>query len=373
QQPQVLTSIKKLILPGLGNPVWQELLTGKMQLNSSSIALNLLISKQKAAFAQAAQPSEKLAIVELIRGYFLKNYRMLKPELLLINRACAIREKTRYRLPEPDHAIWQQILQDDSFIPSNHIAYKLLLARLRAQVRTASSPAARVDAARRIRDFIKQNHKSMKQELVYLFKQANAALFTNFRETMMSGDGSISFTNSIVEKAAVADMIAQGDYMIIAGDERVLSDLPSGNWIAGTIPYFMTDEGGQIDQDRVYVTRLQGLPSNNPPRLTLYDAASISRIAQEAPQHGFTVLILPANSEVHLSYAQNAPDFPNMYFSPIIGWISGVHLSELADRKAKTGFGPAAGMLSDSKAAAMHIPLPEDTVANVQTVNLFTQ
>lgn len=174
-QPQGLTSIKKLILPGLGNPVWQELLTGKMQLNSSSIALNLLISKQKAAFAQAGQPSEKLAIVELIRGYFLKNYRMLKPELLLINRACAIREKTRYRLPEPDHAIWQQILQDDSFIPSNHIAYKLLLARLRAQVRTASGPAARIDAARRIREFIKQNHKSMKQELVYLFKQANAA------------------------------------------------------------------------------------------------------------------------------------------------------------------------------------------------------
>lgn len=189
----------------------------------------------------------------------------------------------------------------------------------------------------------------------------------------MSGDGSISFTNSIVDKAAVTDMIVQGDYMIIAGDERVLSELPSGNWIAGTIPYFMTEDGGQIDQDRVYVTRLQGLAANNPPRLTLYDASSISRIAQEAPQHGFTVLILPASSEVHLSYAQNAPDFPNMYFSPIIGWISGVHLSELADRKAKTGFGPAAGMLSDSKAAAMHIPLPEDTVANIQTVNLFTQ
>ena len=170
----------------------------------------------------------------------------------------------------------------------------------------------------------------------------------------MSGDGSISFTNSIVDKAAVTDMIVQGDYMIIAGDERVLSELPSGNWIAGTIPYFMTEDGGQIDQDRVYVTRLQGLAANNPPRLTLYDASSISRIAQEAPQHGFTVLILPASSEVHLSYAQNAPDFPNMYFSPIIGWISGVHLSELADRKAKTGFGPAAGMLSDSKAAAMH-------------------
>lgn len=189
----------------------------------------------------------------------------------------------------------------------------------------------------------------------------------------MSSDGSVSFTNSIVDRDTVANMIAQGDYMIIAGDERVLNNLPSGNWVAGTIPYFMASEGGRIDQDSVYVTRISGLPVNNPPRLTLYDAASISRIAQEAPEHGFTVLILPANSEVHLAYAQNAPDYPNMYFSPIIGWVSGMHLGELATNKAKVGFGPASGMLTDSKAAAMHIPIPEDTVANIKIVNLFTQ
>ncbi len=189
----------------------------------------------------------------------------------------------------------------------------------------------------------------------------------------MSSDGTVAFTNSIVDRDAVTTMIADGEYMIIAGDERVLSDLPSGNWIAGTIPYFMASEGGRVDQNSVYVTRISGLPANNPPRLTLYDTGSISRIAQEAPEHGFTVLILPANSEVHLAYAQNAPDYPNMYFSPIIGWVSGMHLGELATSHAKVGFGPASGMLSDSKAAAMHIPIPEDTVANIRIVNLFTQ
>lgn len=189
----------------------------------------------------------------------------------------------------------------------------------------------------------------------------------------MSGAGSIVFNNSIVDRDTVGELIAAGEFLIIAGDERVLRDLPAGNWIAGTIPYFMTNEGGRVDQDAVYVTRLQGLPPGNPPRLTLYDASSISRIAQEAPQHGFTVLILPASSEVHLAYAQNAPDFPNMYFSPIIGWISGVHLDELAEKKARVGFGPAAGLLSEDRAAAMHITLPEDVVANVRIVNLFTQ
>lgn len=187
----------------------------------------------------------------------------------------------------------------------------------------------------------------------------------------MSVAGPISFHNQQVDRATLEEMITRGDYMIIAGDEKVLNGLPSGNWIAGTIPYFMTEQGGRVDQDTLYVTTIGGVSSERLPRLTLYDANSISRIAQEAPQQGFTVLILPASSEVHMRYAQNAPEFPNMFFSPIIGWISGTHLSELGSGKAKVGFGPASGMLSEHQAAAMHIPLPDDVVANIKIINLF--
>ncbi|MFT7559220.1 MAG: hypothetical protein ACI93R_001125 [Flavobacteriales bacterium] len=187
----------------------------------------------------------------------------------------------------------------------------------------------------------------------------------------MSAEGTISFTNKAVDRETVEGMIANGDYMVIAGDEKVLASLPSGNWIAGTIPYFMTVDGGKVDQDKLYVNVISGFASNNVPRLTLYDVNSISRVAQEAPEHGLTILMLPASSEVHLSYAQNAPDYPNMYFSPIIGWIAGMHLDELGERSAKVGFGPAAGLLSDTQAAAIHIPLPEHQVANIKIVNLF--
>jgi len=187
----------------------------------------------------------------------------------------------------------------------------------------------------------------------------------------MSTEGSVEFENSVVDRATVENMITRGDYLVIAGDEKVLASLPSGNWIAGTIPYFMTDDGGKVAQDILYVNKISGFNSGQFPRLTLYDVNSISRIASEAPEHGFTILILPAMSNVHLSYAQNAPDYPNMYFSPIVGWIAGLHLSELGSNSAKVGFGPASGMLSDTQAAAMHVPLPEHQVANIKIVNLF--
>ncbi|WP_370980311.1 hypothetical protein [Agaribacterium sp. ZY112] len=188
----------------------------------------------------------------------------------------------------------------------------------------------------------------------------------------MAGDGNIAFNNELLDRETVIQKIEQGDYLIIAGDESQLEGLPSGNWIAGSIPYFMSSEGGLTDQNKLYVNTLEGINSKLP-RVTMYDVKSISRIAKESPEHGFTIVILPASSEVHLSYAQEAPDFPNMYFSPIIGWISGVHLDQLGSQSPKVGFGPASGMLTGSQAVAMHVPLHENQVAQVKTLNLFTQ
>ena len=187
----------------------------------------------------------------------------------------------------------------------------------------------------------------------------------------MAQEADIAFKNSLVDRDTLVEMINQGEFLIIAADEDMLSSLPSGNWIGGTIPYFMSEEGGMVARDKIYVNALSGISPSRAPRITMYDTNSISRISQEAPDHGFTIVILPAMSDVHSKYAENAPDFPNMYFSPIIGWISGMHLDDLGTRSAKTGFGPASGMLSEQQAVAMHVPMPEHQLANVNIVNLF--
>lgn len=41
-----------------------------------------------------------------------------------------------------------------------------------------------------------------------------------------------------------AELIRSGKYLSIAGDEQALKQLPTGNWIGGTIPYFMAEQGG---------------------------------------------------------------------------------------------------------------------------------
>ena len=188
----------------------------------------------------------------------------------------------------------------------------------------------------------------------------------------MTGAGNLSVSNNMVSKAEAVELIKQGDYLVIAGDEAVLKDLPTGNWIAGTIPYFMTDEGGQLDQEHLYITQLDGTCTNSRPYLTVYDTSSISRIASEAPEHGFTILLLPCGSDVHLEYAQNAPEYPDMFFSPIVGWIAGNRLDDNNAPSPKVGFGPG-GTLNENQAVALHVPLSDSQVAQVHIINLFEQ
>lgn len=187
----------------------------------------------------------------------------------------------------------------------------------------------------------------------------------------MAIDAKISITSSLVSRDELIEKINQGEFLVIAADEDVLAGLPSGNWMAGTIPYFMTEEGGKTDRSAIFVNTIHGVSPHQPPRITLYDANSIARIAQEAPEHGFTIVILPAMSQVHSTYAKNAPDFPKMYYSPIVGWISGVHLDDLGSRSAKVGFGPLNGMLLDQQAVAMHVPVPTHQLPTINIVNLF--
>jgi hypothetical protein len=156
----------------------------------------------------------------------------------------------------------------------------------------------------------------------------------------------------------------------VSGDESLLVRLPKGNWIGGTIPYLMTDEeGGLTTRDRLLV---QQLPSDarGTPALSVYDEKTIARIAEDAPANGYTVLMIPAFSEVHLAYGKEAPHIKDLFAHPIVGWITGIHLDDLGKEKPKVFNGKTGEAYAD-KAIAYHLPLPVEQAAVVDIVNIF--
>lgn len=167
-----------------------------------------------------------------------------------------------------------------------------------------------------------------------------------------------------------AALISQGRHLLLAGDEATLAQLPAGSWIAGTIPYFMDTTGGVVDRTRIFVDELPAQVVDA--KIRSYSADELAQIPADGFDSGFSVVILPASSQVHVRYAAEAPEFTGLFERPVVGWVAGVHLDDLGHKVAKV-YGGSGTSSSDDRAVVLHAALPDGMLASVDIVNLFTQ
>jgi hypothetical protein len=168
----------------------------------------------------------------------------------------------------------------------------------------------------------------------------------------------------------VVKLISKGKQLVLAADERLLSSLPMGNWIGGTIPYFMTDDGGKVSRDRLFVNEMPTFA--NSCRTAVYDESRLPEIVSDSPDNGFSVVILPAFSKVHQSYALNAASYEGLFLKPVVGWVAGIHLDDFSSASPQI-FNGSTGETSGNKAVAIHVELPPAYRSAIKTVNIFDQ
>ncbi len=168
--------------------------------------------------------------------------------------------------------------------------------------------------------------------------------------------------------AEVRRRIEAGEAMILAGSEGALAQLPRGRWIAGTIPYFMDRRGGVYNTTDVFVSPVPACAAEI--RICKYTEQSIPSICRDAPENGYSVLILPAGSDVHTTYAQTATGFEGAIIKPVVGWVAGVGLSQLDIVRPRVFHGPSMASTGHG-AVVMHVELPAGTTARIETINVF--
>ena len=93
-------------------------------------------------------------------------------------------------------------------------------------------------------------------------------------------------------------LIENGKTLYLAGEEALLKSLPKGNWIGGTIPYFMDTDGGVSTKERIFVTEQPAYIDEF--IINSYDSNNLENIVRESPDNGFSIVIIPASSDVHI-------------------------------------------------------------------------
>jgi len=175
-------------------------------------------------------------------------------------------------------------------------------------------------------------------------------------------------TGALLTLAEAREALAEGRFLCIAGDAALLRQLPRGPWLGGSIPYFMGPEGGVTTRERLFV---QALPTpESQPTLRWYDEHSLHQVALDAPNHGLTLLLIPAFSDVHTRFAREAPGYEDMYLKPLVGWVAGLHLDDLARQRPQVFHGQTLEHDSD-RALALHLPLPPGVFPRIEILNLF--
>lgn len=165
-------------------------------------------------------------------------------------------------------------------------------------------------------------------------------------------------------------LIAQGKRLHVAGDAGALGRLGRGDWIGGTIPYFLTEAGGRVDRERVFVTEL-------PKEVRAVDIDFIApdrldEIPDRAPAGGFTLIVLPAMSDAHTKYAIGAHDLPGLFETPVIGWIAGMHLDDLGHAQAMV-FNGRTGEASADRVIALRAGVAGHVTPRIGIINVFSQ
>lgn len=170
-------------------------------------------------------------------------------------------------------------------------------------------------------------------------------------------------------KDEVIKLITAGKKLILASDEKNLVDLPTGNWIAGTIPYFMGESGGVSSHDLIFVTEIPDFALEYEVRV--YDESNIHHVYEDCPRHGYSVIVIPASCDTHFTFALKAPGFSGFATRPLIGWIAGVDLND--EKNTPKIFDGTHRRILDNGAVVMHITLPTNKLAEIDIVNIFEQ
>lgn len=162
--------------------------------------------------------------------------------------------------------------------------------------------------------------------------------------------------------------IKSGRPLLLAGDERVLRELPPGDWVGGTIPYFMSERGGTFSQDHIFVTEFPDDIASA--RIVDYDDASLPSIYNDIPENGFGVIILPAASPILAQFAVEAVQYAGFAGKPLIGWVSGVNLADVGTLHPKVFDGRTLTAFENA-CVVLHVALPATRTVEIGIVNPF--
>jgi hypothetical protein len=165
----------------------------------------------------------------------------------------------------------------------------------------------------------------------------------------------------------VTAMINNGDVLLLAGSDKLLSALPTGKWIGGVSCRFVENGVGFVSsRQKIFVHNISHIVEHVD--FKTYDTSTISNVFDDAHENGFSVIIMPFASDTLNEYAQNCMEFPNFANRAVCGWVSSAPMySDFEKDDVSLAFCGHTGVAHNKKGVAMHIRLHNHRYTELHT------
>lgn len=164
-------------LPTEQDDIWRNLLNGQVSLETTDLAVKLLISKWQASSSDESMIGH--AVIEL-RKYLILQGARLNTEIMqllgLVDRSFTVRHSSvneAQLIPGLRHPVWEGLLTGKSTLSSKNMSLNLMLARARVEWEKGGSAQERVEVVKNLRLFFAKNARVLHEELGELGHQSH--------------------------------------------------------------------------------------------------------------------------------------------------------------------------------------------------------
>ncbi len=161
-------------LPAESDPVWMAILLGRMKLDVRMLGLRLLLAKLKREAQLHGDEDLHRQAAGDIHRYFVRSQSQLRHELEQLaaysNQAATMEAS---QLPAASDPLWLAVLQDDFPLEVKQLGLRLLLSKLRTQLRTTTDDDARMIKLVEIHRYFERNKTMLTHEIEQISRWAS--------------------------------------------------------------------------------------------------------------------------------------------------------------------------------------------------------
>ncbi len=158
-------------LPSEIDDAWQRLINGEIPIQSSSVALQMLLQRVRQNIIENPTEVTRLASKRTLRQYFIKNQGKHQAEISMLTGDVAAMmsrpeaTRTTKGLPRADDLCWQRIINGSLKIDTNEVGLQMIMERVRLSVERNPSEDARVAGSRILHQFFSKHQSRLRSEI----------------------------------------------------------------------------------------------------------------------------------------------------------------------------------------------------------------